>query len=143
MKVAVQVKRLDGSISLPKYQTSGAAGFDLAVKERVELAPGQSKLVGTGLVISTPPGHMLLAVPRSSTWNKYGLVLGNTVAIIDEDYCGDDDEIMLNLWNPNTFSTGVSAGIRIAQGILVPVTRAEFVETDKMGQSRGGLGSTG
>lgn len=144
MKVAVQVKRLDGSIPLPEYQTSGAAGFDLAPRHDVEIGPMSFTLAPTGLIFATPPGHMLLVTPRSSTWKKWGVRLGNTVGVVDEDYCGDKDEVLLNLWNPSpSVLVNIPAGTRIAQGIFIPVLRAEFLEHDKMGLSRGGNGSTG
>lgn len=88
---------------------------------------------------------MLMIAPRSSTWKKWGVRLGNTVGIVDEDYCGDDDQLMLSLWNPSTTAEVVIPGAtRIAQGIFVPVhTEVYFVRQEKMGRSRGGWGSTG
>ena len=103
-------------------------------------------MLPTGLVIETPPDHMLAIFPRSSTYKKYGLRIGNTVGIVDEDYCGPNDEILLFLWNPGSSPVTVEAGTRLAQGIFIPVTKPTFseIEPSQLGRpSRGGWGSTG
>lgn len=146
----VRFKKLDDRALVPDFATDGAAGFDLAVLDDVYVAAGQTVMARTGLVIATPAGHMTMVAPRSSTWKKWGVRLANTIGIVDEDYCGDEDEMFLALWNPSGQPpTKIPAGTRIAQGIFVPVLSAgawnyvRFEQQDMMGQSRGGWGSTG
>lgn len=133
----------------PAYHSDLAAGFDLAVAEDVVLWPGDSNAFPTGLIIQAPPRHMLLIVPRSSTFRKWGVTLGNTVGIIDQDFCGPEDELMLYLVRPEKDNYGcgprtIPAGTRLAQGIFVPVTRGLFKQSDTpLGKTRGGWGSTG
>lgn len=134
-----KVKR--GQAVTPTYESAKAAGFDLTTAEHVVLQPGTVALVTTGLVIACPPGHMLYLTFRSSTPKRYGVMV--LEGILDEDYCGDDDHVKLQLWNFTDKPQTIPLGTRIAQGIFVPVTRGEFVEVDKMGESRGGFGSTG
>lgn len=143
----VNIKLTHPEARVPEYQTPGSAGFDLAIVEQVTLLRKRPKLCDTGLVIETPRDHFLLITPRSSTFKKWGVSLGNTVGIIDSDYCGNDDEIRLNL----TYLGGLAgsqvtipAGTRLAQGLFLPVKQAEFQVVDDMNsQSRGGFGSTG
>lgn len=137
----VRVKRLHDHVQIPEYQTSRAAGFDLAPCHDVTLAANELKLVDTGLVFSTPTDHMLFITYRSSTPRKWGIEVLN--GILDEDYCGDDDECKLQVRNLAGHVKTIPAGTRIAQGVFVPISRASFVETDSMGKSRGGFGSTG
>lgn len=146
----VKIHRLR-NVPLPRYHTDGAAAFDLAIAEAVTIKSGQTVLAPTGLVIASPPGTMLMVVPRSSTRKRYGLALGNTVGIIDSDYCGPEDEIKLALTkvgDPESGATDtiiIPAGTRLAQGIIVPIVIAEWdeVEFETMPTSRGGYGSTG
>lgn len=142
---SVAVKRLRPDVSLPKYQTQGAAGFDLAIADDLTLAPGEIKLVSTGLVFATPRNHMLYITFRSSTPRKWGATV--LEGILDEDYCGNEDECKLQVMSiknggPLDF-VRIPAGTRIAQGIFIPISRGEFHETNDMGESRGGFGSTG
>lgn len=130
----------------PEYKTDLAAGFDLALAEDAILWPGEAQFVPTGLIVQAPLSHMLLIVPRSSTWHKYGVNLGNTVGIVDEDYCGPEDELMLYLHRPGRLGEPrtIPAGTRVAQGIFVPVTRGTFRQSDTpIARTRGGWGSTG
>lgn len=128
----------------PTYGTPLSAGFDLAICEAVELFGGMSQVYSTGLIIQAPEDHMLLIAPRSSTFKKWGVTLGNTVGIVDEDYCGPEDIMRLYLHNPGRAMVVIPAGTRLAQGIFVPVTRASFMLTDlSLAETRGGWGSTG
>lgn len=130
-------------VPLPEYKTGEAAAFDLCVAENAVIAPGETVHLPTGLIIQAPAGHFLLIAPRSSTFKKKGLRLGNTIGVIDRDFCGPGDELMLVVWNPGKESINVEAGERIAQGLFVPVTRIEWDEGEPLGPTRGGLGSTG
>jgi dUTP pyrophosphatase len=133
-------------VPTPEYGTPLSAGFDLAPADDVALWPGDTGLYPTGLIIQAPVGHMLMIVPRSSTWRKWGVCLANTVGIVDEDFCGPEDELQLYLYRPAKMASPVKipAGTRLAQGIFVPITRGVFVQQDEpIAKTRGGWGSTG
>ncbi len=140
----VKVKRVDPSLPMPVYQTSGAAGFDIYSREDGVIKPGEVKLFKANLIIETPKGYALFIIARSSLALKKGLKLINGVAVVDHDYCGDEDEFGLILHNFTKKAVKVDRGERIAQGVFVKVGIADFVEVKKMkSKSRGGVGSTG
>jgi dUTP pyrophosphatase len=141
----VRLRRLDPSVPLPQYQTPGAAGFDLAASEDTTIAPGAIALVPTGLVIAVPDGHFLAIFARSSTPLRRGLMVANGVGVIDSDYCGERDEIKVQVINMTSAPVTVAKGDRIAQGLFIPVSRAEWREEDGplRDGSRGGFGATG
>ena len=97
--LSVRIHRLHPSVPLPKYETAGAAGFDLSASEEVVVQPGRVALIPTGLVIEVPAGHFLGVFARSSTPLRRGLMVGNGVGVIDEDYCGPNDEIKVQVLN--------------------------------------------
>lgn len=138
----VNYKVLDPSANVPKYMTSGSAGFDLASIDEIVLNDDHPVLFRTGLVIGTPTDHMLFITYRSSTPRRWGVTVMN--GIVDEDFSGDEDEIKLQVQRvvSNT-QVVIPAGTRIAQGVFVPVSRGAFREVQTMGVSRGGWGSTG
>lgn len=138
----VIIKRLRDGVELPKYATPCSAGFDLAAAENVVVLPGEIVLVPTGLIIATPPGHMLMLASRSSTPKRHNLMMPHGIGIVDLDYCGDEDEIKIQVINFGGKTIVVGKGTCIAQGIFVPITRGRFIEESTMGQSRGGFGST-
>jgi dUTP pyrophosphatase len=138
------ITRLDPSVPLPSYATSGSAGFDLAAAHDIEVPPREIRLVGTGLVISVPDGHFLAIIARSSTPLKRGLVVPNAVGVVDSDYCGPRDEVKIQVMNVTDAPVMVRRGDRLAQGLILVAPRVEWVETtEAAGQSRGGFGSTG
>ena len=144
MAVPVPIHRLDPAIPLPSYQTAGAAGFDLASSVDMAVAPGEVTLVPTGLVMAVPPGHFLAVFARSSTPLKRGLMVANGVGVVDPDYCGPTDEIKIEVYNFTAAAVTIRRGDRLAQGVIVPCVRAEFVDGDAPGTpSRGGFGATG
>ncbi|HTL45930.1 MAG TPA: dUTP diphosphatase [Vicinamibacterales bacterium] len=145
MEVTVRIRRLHDHVRLPQYQTAGAAGFDLAASADVTIEPHSIALIPTGLVIEVPPGQFLGIFARSSTPIKRGLMVANGVGVIDCDYCGDSDEIKVQVLNFTDQRVVVRGGDRIAQGLLIPVTRAHWVETSGplRDGSRGGFGATG
>lgn len=138
----VQIKRLDPQVPLPEYKTPGAVAFDIAVCEGGTLAPGERRLFRTGLVIKVPTGYALVMASRSSNAKK-GVSLANGIGIIDQDYCGPEDELHIALHNIADVSYEVQPYERLAQGLIVPVLRATFKETDMDAQNRGGFGTTG
>ena len=140
----IAIKRLDKSLPLPEYQTTGSVGFDIASSQDMEIQPQEIALIPTNLVIKVPEGYMLMLVSRSSTPRKKGLLKPHSIGIIDQDYCGDTDELKIQVYNFTSQPVQISVGDRIAQGIFVPVLKAEFVEVDSHNSTaRGGFGSTG
>jgi dUTP pyrophosphatase len=139
----LQITRRDPSVPLPTYETPGAAGFDLAAAEDVEVPPHGVRLIGTGLVIKVPDGYFLGVFARSSTPLKRGLMVANGVGVVDSDYCGAEDEVKIQVINVTDRPVTVRRGDRLAQGIVLPAPRAEFVEGAPAEVSRGGFGSTG
>ena len=145
MNVSVRIRRLREPVALPQYHTEGSAGFDLAASEDVTVAPHGIALVPTGLVMQVPPGYFLGIFARSSTPLKRGLMVANGVGVIDSDYCGETDEIKVQVLNFTDAPVHVSAGERVAQGLLIPVTRADWRESSEALRegARGGFGATG
>ncbi len=140
----IRVRRLDPAVSMPEYHSAGAAAFDLAARDEVVVGPREVRLVGTGLVIEAPPGHFLAIVARSSLPLKKGLVVANAVGVVDRDYCGPTDEVKVQVMNVTDAPVTIAQGERIAQGLILPVTRVEFEDVDEIASSsRGGFGSTG
>jgi dUTP pyrophosphatase len=140
----VRIHRLHASADLPRYESEAAAGFDLAASSDLTIPPGEVALVPTGLVIEVPPGMFLGIFARSSTPLKRGLMVANGVGVVDSDYCGPADEVKIAVLNFTRVHVQVTAGDRLAQGILLPVTRVaweEIAAPEK--ESRGGFGSTG
>jgi dUTP pyrophosphatase len=143
--LTARIKRLTPEVPLPKYETAGAAGFDLSASRDLVIAPGTVALVPTGLVIEVPQGYFLGIFARSSTPLKRGLMVANGVGVIDSDYCGPNDEIKIQVLNFTQASISVSRGDRIAQGLFLPVAQVAWHEVDDAprADSRGGFGATG
>jgi dUTP pyrophosphatase len=140
----VRIRRLRAGVALPKYESAAAAGFDLAAADDITIAPGEVALVPTGLVIEVPEGMFLGIFARSSTPLKRGLMIANGVGVIDADYCGPGDEVKVQVLNFTQSPVRLKAGDRIAQGLLLPITRVEWNEVDTIDrETRGGFGSTG
>ncbi|HIG98174.1 TPA: dUTP diphosphatase [Candidatus Woesearchaeota archaeon] len=139
----VKIKRIDKSLPLPTYQTPGSVGFDIYSREDMEIKPREIALIPGNIIVETPPGYMLLVALRSSTPRKKGLIKPHGIGVIDNDYCGEEDEVKVQVYNNTDNMVKVEKGERIAQGIFVKVDRFDWDETDVMGKSRGGFGSTG
>jgi len=141
--LSVNIKRIDPALPLPTYATTGSVGFDLICREDTEVAPSRLARIPGNIIVETPPGYMLLLTMRSSTAKRKGLLIPNGVGIIDQDYCGEGDELMVSVYNFRDETVSVLRGERIAQGIFVPVARVTWNEVGQMGYGRGGFGSTG
>jgi dUTP pyrophosphatase len=140
----LRIRRLDSTIPLPTYGTDEAAGFDLAAAHDLVIAPRQIALVRTGLVIEVPTGYFLGIFARSSTPLKRGLLVANGVGVIDPDYSGPTDEVMIQVLNVTDADVRVTRGDRLAQGILLPAPRVTWDEvTEIRAAARGGFGATG
>ena len=134
-------------LSLPAYQTTGAAGFDLAAAipagETCTLAPGERQLVPTGLVMAVPQGYEAQIRPRSGLALKHGISVVNAPGTIDSDYRGEVQVILVNLGQQ---AWSFSRGERIAHCVIAPVTRVALVlatDLDETCRGQGGFGSTG
>ena len=140
----VRIKRIDPTLPLPRYATGGAVAFDLCARNAVTIGPGETARVPCNVVIEVPPGYALLVVSRSSTPVRKGLLKANGVGVIDQDYCGDGDEIQALFHNVTATPVTVERGERIAQALLVPAPRVTWEEVARFtGDDRGGFGSTG
>ncbi len=142
--VPVLVRQLDPGLPLPAYAHPGDAGADLVSAEDVKLAPGERRLVRTGVAIALPEGYVGLVHPRSGLANKLGVTVLNAPGTVDAGYRG---EIMVNLVNhdPENPAT-IARGDRVAQLVVQRVERAHFHRVDELPDSvrgTGGHGSTG
>ncbi|MBL8379733.1 MAG: dUTP diphosphatase [Burkholderiales bacterium] len=145
-KVAVRILDQRLASCLPSYATPGSAGLDLraCVDAPLRLAPGETRMISTGLAIHiADPGYCALVLPRSGLGSKSGIVLGNLVGLIDSDYQGP---LTCALWNRGSAEFTVQPLERIAQLIVVPVAQVEFDVVQEFAASTrgsGGFGSTG
>jgi len=143
-KKELAICRVDKELPLPKYETDGSLGFDLACRQDTEIKPGEITLIPANVIIKIPADFVLFITLRSSTPRKKGLIMPHGVGVIDSDYCGPKDEIKIQVQNTSSEIAKVKKGERIAQGILLRCDKFRFKEVEKMkNKSRGGFGSTG
>jgi dUTP pyrophosphatase len=112
----------DFEVLVPQRQTKHSAGYDLASIEDVEIHPGEIKMIPTGLKVLLPDNEALLIFPRSSLGIKKGLMMSNSVGVIDSDYYNNETNeghIMVPLYNFSNKKVTVSKGERVAQGIFI------------------------
>ncbi len=146
MPVTVRLRRVGHRgppLELPRYETAGAAGLDLRADEPFSLAPGERRLVPTGLSLEIPPGHEGQVRPRSGLAARHGVGMVNAPGTVDSDYRG---ELQVILVNHGREPVSFARGERIAQLVIAPVVRAELelVETlSDTSRGHGGFGSTG
>ena len=142
--VRVLLHRIDAELPAPAYAHPGDAGADLVTAVDVDLMPGERTVVPTGVAIALPPGHAAFVHPRSGLAARAGLALVNAPGTIDEGYRGEIKVIVVNL-DPRE-PIRLRRGDRIAQLVVQPVVRAEFVEVADLpasARAEGGFGSTG
>ena len=133
----VKIKRVDKSLPLPKYKTPGAVAFDVLARETVEIEPNSIGRVPINIIIEIPKGYMLLLKDRSSTAKKKGLLC--TVGFIDQDFCGDNDEIQLQFYNFQKEKVIIERGERLGQASFVRIDKYDWEEVDSMNkETRGG-----
>lgn len=138
----IKIKRVDKSLPLPEYHTSGAVAFDLYSRLDAKITPKTLERLPTNIIIAIPKGYMLEIKDRSSTLKKKGLYV--STGFIDNDYCGNEDEILLQVYNMTDSDVLVEKGERVGQGAFVRVDIGEWEEVDEMKEgSRGGFGTTG
>ncbi len=140
----VSIQRIDTTLPLPQYESEGAVGFDLITRETTVVEPGKIALVPSNVIVKVPEGHMLIITPRSSLPRKKGLVCPHSIGIIDQDYHGPEDELLVQVQNITEEPVTVERGERIAQGLFVRIDQAEWKEVEEHdAETRGGFGSTG
>ena len=139
----VKIKRIDKTLPLPIYETGGSVGFDLLAREDITIKPDEITLIPANVIVEVPQGYALILASRSSTPKKHGLTKPHGIGIIDNDYCGPEDELKIQVRNFQIKEVVIKKGTKIAQGIFVKADRLEFEEVDKLSEkSRGGFGST-
>ncbi|MBN1585610.1 dUTP diphosphatase [Candidatus Uhrbacteria bacterium] len=139
------VKRVDTGLPLPEYQTGGSVAFDLSARQDTVIQPGSVGRIPSNLIVRVPEGHFLLVASRSSTPTRKGLSVPHGIGVIDQDFSGPEDELLVQVRNFTDRPVTVSRGERIAQAMVVPVVRCGLEETDDAvtRETRGGFGSTG
>ena len=145
MKFSVNIKKLNEKAIIPTYGSEFSAGADLYACEGgdITIAPGETRLVRTGISMAIPQGFVGLIYARSGLASKRGLAPANKVGVIDSDYRG---EIMVALYNHSSESQTVCDGERIAQMVFTAYMGANFLEVDELDSTQrgeGGFGSTG
>jgi len=140
----VKITRIDQTLPLPEYETSGSFAFDLLARETTIIEPKTLALIPGNVIIRCPDGLALKILPRSSTFRKKSLIFPHSVGLIDGDYCGTNDEIMIQVFNFGDEAVTVERGEKIAQGLFVQSQKVVFeeIERTELGNSRGGFGST-
>ena len=141
----ILIKRLSKTVSIPKYETAGSSGMDLAadIDEKIEIKPGETQIIPTGLSVSIPQEFEIQIRPRSGLAAKYQLSVLNTPGTIDADYRGEIKVILINLGKKSFI---VEKGLRIAQMVLCPLIKAKIKEVETLDDTTrgsGGFGSTG
>jgi dUTP pyrophosphatase len=131
------IQRLRPDAVLPERAYAGDAGLDLSACERVELAPGERALVGTGLAVAIPKGHAGFVQPRSGLASGHGITIVNTPGLVDSGYRGELRVVLLNTDSAQPFV--VEPGMRIAQLVVLPVAEPEPVEVDELPSSERGV----
>jgi dUTP pyrophosphatase len=140
----VNITRIDKSLALPLYETTGSVGFDLITRETTTIKAGEIALIPANVIVETPKGYALIISLRSSTPRKKGLISPHAIGVIDQDYCGAKDEIKIQVYNFTNKEVTVEHGEKIAQGLFMRVDKMEFNELESAStKSRGGFGSTG
>ena len=143
--IKVIIKKLDSSVQLPAYKTDGASGMDLMahIEKPINLEPGKSCLVPTGLSVAFPKEYEIQIRPRSGLAAKNNISVLNTPGTIDSDYRG---EIKIILFNHGSENFIINKNDRVAQMVLTPVMEMELEEANELPKSvrgEGGFGSTG
>ena len=141
----ILIKRLSKNVALPKYETEGSSGLDLAanIDKQIRILPGKSEIIPTGLAVAIPKNFEIQIRPRSGLAAKSQISVLNTPGTIDADYRGELKVILINL-SDKVFV--VEKGLRIAQMVLCPVVKAtlkEVTELENTERGSGGFGSTG
>jgi dUTP pyrophosphatase len=142
--IELPIQRLRADAVLPGRAYHGDAGLDLAACERVELAPGERAVVGTGLAVAIPEGYAGFVQPRSGLADRHGISIVNAPGLIDSGYRGELKVILVNTDTAHPFV--VEPGMRIAQLVVLEVPELELAEVDELPATERGVrghGSSG
>ena len=143
--IKILIKRLSKEVSLPKYETNGSSGMDLAanINAIINIEPGKTAIIPTGLALSIPKGFEVQIRPRSGLAAKKKISVLNTPGTIDADYRGEIKVILINLGQE---SFKVEKGLRVAQMVVCPVVQVQLKEVNNLNETergKSGFGSTG
>ena len=141
----ILIKRLSKEVPIPKYETEGSSGLDLSayIDKNIEIKPGKTEIIPTGLAVAIPKNFEVQIRPRSGLAAKNQISVLNTPGTVDSDYRGELKVILINLGERSFI---VEKGLRIAQMVLCPVTKAKLKEVESLEDTKrgsGGFGSTG
>ena len=139
----IKIKRIDKGLPLPVYETEGSVGLDLLAREDTLIKSKEIGLIPCNIIVEVPEGYVFVIASRSSTPRKKGLLMPHGVGILDQDYCGPEDEVLAQFYNFSNFDVIIKKGEKVAQGLFMPVSKISWEEVDEIRkESRGGLGST-
>tara|TARA_B110000259_G_scaffold103779_1_gene119328 strand:+ start:295 stop:732 length:438 start_codon:yes stop_codon:yes gene_type:complete len=141
----IQIKKLSDSVLIPKYETSGSSGMDIAANtiKKIIINPGEKAMVPTGFSLAIPKGYEVQIRPRSGLAAKKNITVLNTPGTIDADYRGEIKVILINLGKEKFI---IENGERIAQMVVCPVVQVNLEEVKELScteRGSGGFGSTG
>ena len=141
----ILIKRLSKNVNLPKYETEGSSGMDLSadINSKIDLEPGESSIIPTGISVSIPRNFEIQIRPRSGLAAKKQISVLNTPGTIDSDYRGEIKVILINHGNK---SFTIEKGLRVAQMVVCPIIKANLKEVETLDETHrgsGGFGSTG
>jgi dUTP pyrophosphatase len=142
--IELPIQRLRADAVLPGRAYQGDAGLDLSACERVELAPGERAVVGTGLAVAIPAGYAGFVQPRSGLADRHGITIVNSPGLIDSGYRGELKVILLNTDRVHGFV--VEPGMRIAQLVVLEVPEVDLEEVEELPATERGVrghGSSG
>lgn len=138
----VTIARIDKTLPLPAYESAGAVAFDLTCRTETIVAPHSVALLPTNIIVEVPKDFALLLSSRSSTARRKNLLV--PLGIIDQDYHGPQDELLLQVVNFSDTPVTVERGERVGQALLVSIAQATWQEGEEMtAANRGGFGTTG
>ena len=141
----IQIKKLSNDVLIPKYETPGSSGMDIAayIEQEITINSGDKVLIPTGFSLSIPQGYEVQIRPRSGLAAKKSITVLNTPGTIDADYRGEIKVILINLGKDKFI---VKRGERVAQMVVCPVIQAQLEEVQELpatDRGAGGFGSTG
>ena len=139
----IKIKRFDKSLPLPEYKTKSAAAFDLYSRLNITISPNKVILIPLNIAVQLPKGYHSILLARSSM-HKLGIIPANGIGLIDQDYCGDDDELCFPVINFTNQEIKIEKGTRLAQLLIEKTEVIELLEVDHLNNlNRGGFGTTG
>ena len=143
MDAKIQIKYHSNEIEKLRYIDGKSDWIDLRAAEEVEMKAGEFRLISLGISVKLPEGYELIIAPRSSTYKNFGLIQTNSIGVVDESYCGDDDILRMPVKADR--NTVIHVNDRICQfRIIKHQPKITFEEVEHLSDtSRGGFGSTG